>query len=85
MAGACRRLEMGDFVAPYRFHVELPPLPADPKLMDIEFDRKEFVKFRYDSAAERHAPSAAASRAPSGLDRVERTKRFELVNRPTSF
>ena len=29
--------------------------------------------------------SAAASRAPTGLDRVERTKRLELVNRPTSF
>jgi len=46
---------MSDFVCPYKFDNALPPIPADPKLIDIEFERAAFVRFRYDSAAEAQA------------------------------
>jgi RNA polymerase II-associated factor 1 len=46
MSGAARRLELGDFVCPYHFGAGLPPLPADPKLLEIDFERASFVRFR---------------------------------------
>ena len=52
MSGAARRLELGDFVCPYHFGAGLPPLPADPKLLEIDFERASFVRFRFDSAVE---------------------------------
>ena len=47
--GATKALEMGEFVAPFKFEMGIPPVPCDPKLIDIPFDMKKFVKFRYDS------------------------------------
>jgi len=55
VAGASRKLEMGDFVCPYAFAGALPPPPSDPKLIEIPFDKASFVKFRYDSKAEAQA------------------------------
>jgi len=55
MSGAARRLELGDFVCPYHFGAGLPPLPADPKLLEIDFERASFVRFRFDSAVEMSA------------------------------
>ena len=55
IAGASYRLQMGDFCVPYRWDNSLPPIPADPKLIDIPFDRESFARFRYDSVNEAHA------------------------------
>lgn len=52
VAGASRKLEMGDFVCAYKFDGSLPALPADPKLVELPFDTQSFAKFRYDSKAE---------------------------------
>ena len=50
-----RMLEMGDFVAPYKWECQFPPIPDDPKLIDIPMDIKSLVKFRYDSKTEKEA------------------------------
>jgi len=42
-------------VCPYSFDNALPPIPADPKLIDIDFEKAAFVRFRYDSAIEAQA------------------------------
>jgi RNA polymerase II-associated factor 1 len=52
VAGATKKLEMGEFVAPFKFSFQMPALPSDPKLVDIPFDVETFVQFRYDSMAE---------------------------------
>ena len=35
-----RMLEMGDFVAPYKWECQFPPIQDDPKLIDIPMDIK---------------------------------------------
>ena len=55
VAGAARKLEVGDFAMPFAFDGAMPPLPSEPKLIEIDFDRSKFVRFRYDSKAESEA------------------------------
>jgi len=53
-AGVMRKLEAGAglFLAPYAFDNTLPPVPVDPKLLSLTFNKDKFVRFRYDSSAE---------------------------------
>ena len=69
-----RMLEMGDFVAPYKWECQFPPIPDDPKLIDIPMDIKSLVKFRYDSKTEKEAKTAKATKKEKGKTTVESTE-----------